>query len=197
MKCGFCEAESGDKDYAVDLYFYGGELVFRCPDCLPDCLGLQLDGDKRRPINLPDGWVVVPSDALADIKLGNGAFLEMRQALKEYVDKNHVPGNMTGYIYGLAGIFKRVTDHLEAKIKSHIDFLDTVGFSNRDCDITIAHCPNCTQPLLRMVGIKQRDALWCASSDLVNVMMPSRKKRNHNVLVCRGCGTAYIGKRKK
>ena len=186
MKCEFCGKEHDGEEVVVNYYVHEEEHVHL--SCLTCAQGL---GEKRI-IDLPDGWSIADSKVLDEVIKGNAAFLEARNVMSESVSVWNIPA---GYVYDLAAYYKRIQTYFENAIKRQESFKHKLGLDGAipEALLSGAYCPACKSPLIKMVGLKQRHALKCASSDLVNVMKPTRKKRNREVLACLQCCTAYIG----
>ena len=189
MECEFCGAIGGgtnDGDPVVYPYVVAEDIVF----CCGECLETKIPSDDRYPIMLPDGWEVVPSKEL-------NVYRQQKQALVAVSDELRIADGLepsgTYYAYP-AGRLKDLFCRLNARTDSYDKSLSRLGLASDVLpELSGAYCPACKGPLIKMVGLKQRHALKCASSDLVNVMKPTQKKRNREVWACLQCCTAYIG----
>ena len=191
LVCEFCETEHSsdpEQDYdAVDMYKIGGKVVFSCVRCLE----ANVAKDDRVPFELPAGWGIIEDSTLK-------GYLEQKRAIiavnEEMRKAEHLPPSDSYYAHP-AGRLKDMFGRLNSQIEHNAKFMESVGLSGVMMEdmISGAYCPACKGPLIEMVGIKQKHALQCAASDLVQMMEESRGRRNRKVLCCLQCGTAYIG----
>ena len=190
VKCKWCKEENSE-GVPVDPYMVKvdakPEFVYGCFECIQE----NTVYEDRMPVLLPDGFEIVPGNTLKEHKQFHEALMAVNVEMEKSQGISH---SDTWYPYPAARLGDLING-LKSTIQHHAEFRARLGLDAAVAEAMLsgAYCPSCKGPLIKMIGLKQRFALQCASSKLVKMMEPTREKRNRQVLCCFQCQTAYIG----
>ncbi len=183
--CEFCKAVDGDDPddngtIGVDAYLVGGKIRFACGACTQK----ELPFNERQPLNLPEGWEIVPSDALKTIKDSHEQFMKLSKAIR--MDGRDI--NIMRH--DISWLYSDLIENHKNRREGEKTFRQSLGIVGFEMDvISRAHCPNCAGPMIRLVTIDQDDAIKYAdyNQDVISKAMDAP-----STLACLNCAAAYV-----